>query len=51
MEDGKRLYDGVVLGGGGSEEMPGMLDGPALVAKWRDMLGKGFRMIHLEVVE
>ncbi|HWN41735.1 MAG TPA: hypothetical protein VNW71_05905, partial [Thermoanaerobaculia bacterium] len=51
MEDGKRLYDGVVLGGGGSEEMPGMLDGPALVAKWRDMLGKGFRMIHLEVVD
>lgn len=51
MEDGKRLYDGVVLGGGGSEEMPGMLDGPALVAKWRDMLGKGYRMIHLEVVE
>ncbi|HVG08800.1 MAG TPA: hypothetical protein VNM67_13925 [Thermoanaerobaculia bacterium] len=51
MEDGKRLYDGVVLGGGGSEELPGMLDGPALVAKWRDMLGKGYRMIHLEPVE
>lgn len=51
MEGGKRLYDGVVLGGGGSEEMPGMMDGPALVAKWREMLGKGYRMIHLEVVE
>ena len=51
MEDGKRLYDGVVLGGGSSEELPGLLDGPALVAKWRDMLGKGYRMIHLEVVE
>ncbi len=51
MEDGKRLYDGVVLGGGGSEEIPGMLDGPALVAKWRDMLGKGYRMIQLEAVE
>jgi hypothetical protein len=51
MEDGKRLYDGVILGGGTSEELPGMLDGPALVAKWRDMLGKGYRMIHLEIVE
>jgi hypothetical protein len=51
MEDGKRLYDGVILGGGTSEELPGMLDGPALAAKWRDMLGKGYRMIHLEVVE
>ena len=51
MEDGKRLYDGVVLGGGGAEELPGMMDGPALAAKWREMLGKGFRMIHLEAVE
>ncbi|HWM93860.1 MAG TPA: hypothetical protein VN493_24085 [Thermoanaerobaculia bacterium] len=49
-EDGKTLYDGVVLGTG-TEELPGMLDGPALVAKWRDMIGKGYRMIHLEVVE
>ena len=51
MEDGKRLYDGAVLGGGGAEELPGMMDGPALVAKWREMLAKGYRMIHLEVVE
>lgn len=50
-EGGKRLYDGVVLGGSTQEELPGMLDGPALVAKWKDMLGKGFRLIHLEVVE
>lgn len=51
MEDGKRLYDGVVLGGGSVEELPGMMDGPALGAKWRELLGKGYRMIHLEVVE
>ncbi len=51
MEDGKRLYDGAILGGGTTEELSGMMDGPALVAKWREMLGKGFRMIHLEVVE
>jgi hypothetical protein len=50
MEDGKRLYDGVILGGG-TEELPGMIDGQALVAKWREMLGKGYRLIHLEVVE
>ena len=50
MEDGKRLYDGVILGGG-TEDLPGMLDGPALVAKWKDMLAKGYRLIHLEVVE
>jgi hypothetical protein len=49
-ESGKRLYDGVVLGGSTQEELPGTLDGPALVAKWRDMLGKGYRLIHLEVV-
>jgi hypothetical protein len=50
-EGGKRLYDGVVLGGSTKEELPGMLDGPALVAKWRDMLGKGYRLIQLEVVD
>jgi hypothetical protein len=50
-EGGKRLYDGVILGGSSKEELPGMLDGPALVAKWRDMLGKGYRVVHLEVVE
>lgn len=50
-DGGKRLYDGVVLGGSSKEELPGMLDGPALVAKWRDMLAKGYRLIHLEVVE
>lgn len=50
MEDGKRLYDGVILGSG-SEELPGLVDGQAMVAKWRDMLGKGYRLIHLEVVE
>jgi len=50
MEDGKRLYDGVILGGG-TEELPGMVDGQALVAKWREMLGKGYRLIHLEVVD
>ncbi|HYN19736.1 MAG TPA: hypothetical protein VE078_02170 [Thermoanaerobaculia bacterium] len=50
MEDGKRLYDGVILGGG-TEDLPGMVDGQALVAKWREMLGKGYRLIHLEVVE
>jgi hypothetical protein len=50
-EGGKRLYDGVVLGGSSKEELPGMMDGPALVSKWREMLGKGFRLIHLEVVE
>lgn len=51
MEDGKRLYDGVILGGASKEELPGMLDGPALVAKWKDMLAKGYRLIHLKVVE
>lgn len=50
MEDGKRLYDGVILGGG-TEELPGMMDGPTMVAKWREMLAKGYRLIHLEVVE
>lgn len=51
MEDGKRLYDGVILGGASTEELPGMLDGPALVAKWKDMLAKGYRLIRLKVVE
>ena len=50
-DGGKRLYDGVVLGGSTKEELPGMMDGPALVAKWRDMLGKGYRLIQLEVVD
>ncbi len=48
-EGGKRLYDGVVLGGGGAEELTAPIDADALHAKWRELLAKGFRLTHFEV--
>ncbi|HEX3129265.1 MAG TPA: hypothetical protein VH394_18165, partial [Thermoanaerobaculia bacterium] len=47
-EGGKRLYDGVVLGGGGAEEVTTPIDLEALHAKWRELLAKGYRLTHLE---
>ncbi|MES1242642.1 MAG: hypothetical protein ABUT39_13590 [Acidobacteriota bacterium] len=48
-EGGKRLYDGVVLGGSGAEELLPPSDLDTLHAKWRELLAKGFRLTHLEV--
>lgn len=48
-EGGKRLYDGVVLGGGGAEEVTAPIDLEALRNKWRELLNQGFRLTHLEV--
>lgn len=47
-EGGKRLYDGVVLGGSGAEEVTAPMDLEALHSKWRELLAKGFRLTHLE---
>jgi hypothetical protein len=49
VEGGKRVYDGVILGGSGAEEVTQPADLEALHAKWREMLAKGFRLTHLEV--
>lgn len=51
MEGNKRVFDGVILSGGGTEEMPPMSDARSFAAKWNDMLAKGYRLIHLEVIE
>lgn len=51
MEGNKRVYDGVILSGGGTEEMPPMSDARSFAAKWNEMLGKGYRLVHLEVIE
>lgn len=51
MEGNKRVFDGVILSEGGTEEMPPMADARSFAAKWNEMLGKGFRLIHLEVIE
>jgi Bacterial tandem repeat domain 1 len=48
-EGGKRLYDGVVLGGGGAEEVTTPLDMEALHVKWRELLAQGYRLTHFEV--
>jgi hypothetical protein len=48
-EGGKRLYDGVILGGGGAEEVTGPLTLSQFTGKWSEMLAKGFRLIHFEV--
>ncbi len=48
MEDGKRLYDGVILGGGSKEEVLPPTPAAALPAKWNEMLANGFRMTHFE---
>jgi Bacterial tandem repeat domain 1 len=48
-EGGKRLYDGVVLGGSGAEEISAPADIEAFRTKWREMMVKGFRLSHLEV--
>ncbi len=48
VEDGKRLYDGVVLGGGGKEEVLPPTPAAALSAKWNEMLANGFRLTHFE---
>jgi hypothetical protein len=47
-EGGKRLYDGVVLGGGGSQEVTAPADLEALHSKWREMSAKGYRLTHFE---
>jgi hypothetical protein len=48
-EDGKRLYDGVILGGGGAEEVTGPLTLSELSGKWSEMMAMGYRLVHLEV--
>jgi hypothetical protein len=48
-EGGKRLYDGVVLGGSGAEEVTAPADIEAFHSKWREMIAKGYRLTHLEV--
>ena len=47
-EGGKRVYDGVVLGGGGAEEVTTPMDTEAFHAKWRELMAKGFRLTHFE---
>lgn len=47
-EGGKRLYDGVVLGGSGAEQVTAPLDLEALHAKWRELLAQGYRLTHFE---
>jgi hypothetical protein len=48
-EGGKRLYDGVILGGGIPEEVtaPASLDD--FQVKWRELMAKGYRLTHFEV--
>jgi hypothetical protein len=48
-EGGKRLYDGVVLGGSGAEEISAPADIETFRTKWRELMVKGFRLSHLEV--
>lgn len=51
MEGNKRVFDGVILSRGGTEEMPPMADARSFAAKWNEMLAKGYRLAHLEVIE
>jgi hypothetical protein len=47
-EGGKRLYDGVVLGGGGAEELTVPANLEAFHSKWRELMAKGYRLTHFE---
>lgn len=47
----KRLYDGVIGGGGFKSELELGLDWAALAAKWKEQAGKGMRLVDLETYQ
>jgi len=47
----KRLYDGVIGGGGFRSELEMGIDWPTLAAKWKDQAGKGMRLVDLETYQ
>lgn len=47
----KRLYDGVIGGGGFKSELEMGLDWAALAAKWKEQAGKGMRLVSLETYQ
>jgi hypothetical protein len=47
----KRLYDGVIGGGGFKSELELGIDWDTLAAKWKEQAGKGMRLVDLETYQ